>query len=200
VLSFDGGYGGMVVADDGVTTVACCIRRDRLRAARRAAPGRCAGDVVEELLVRQCAGVRRALHGAARIGPWIAAGPLDTGVRIGSDDTVLRIGNAAGEAHPILGEGLSMALQSAFILSTHVLAAPSPAQLPRRVSRREIGARYAAQWRRAFAPRILLAATFAHAAMGTASGPALSTLVRAWPRLLTYGARWGGKVHNAAAR
>jgi flavin-dependent dehydrogenase len=140
------------------------------------------------------------LHGAARIGPWIAAGPMDTGVRIGSHDPVLRIGNAAGEAHPILGEGLSMALQSAFILCTNLLGAPSPAQLCDRASRREIGARYAAQWRRAFAPRVLLAATFAHAAMGTASGPALSALVRAWPGLLTHGARWGGKVHNAAAR
>ncbi|MEO7241455.1 MAG: FAD-dependent oxidoreductase, partial [Variovorax sp.] len=30
VLSFDGGYGGMVVADQGITTVACCIRADRL--------------------------------------------------------------------------------------------------------------------------------------------------------------------------
>ncbi len=41
--SFDGGYGGMVVADGGVTTLACCIRRDRLdalpaRVARRCAP------------------------------------------------------------------------------------------------------------------------------------------------------------------
>jgi len=199
VLSFDGGYGGMVIADAGITTVACCIRRDRLQAARRAAPGRCAGDAIEELLVRQCVGVRGALHGAARIGPWLAAGPLDPGVRLGAGDQVLRIGNAAGEAHPILGEGLSMALQSAFMLCTHLLAASARAQLVGSAARREVGARYAAHWRRAFAPRILLAATFAHAAMGTASGPALSALVRAWPRLLTYGARFGGKVHNAAA-
>ena len=45
VLALDGGYGGMVVADGGTTTVACCIRRDRLSALRvrgaRPARGRC---------------------------------------------------------------------------------------------------------------------------------------------------------------
>jgi menaquinone-9 beta-reductase len=39
VLALDGGYGGMVVADGATTTVACCIRRDRLGALRGAAPG-----------------------------------------------------------------------------------------------------------------------------------------------------------------
>ena len=35
VLSFAGGYGGMVVADDGVATLAGCIREDRLGRIRR---------------------------------------------------------------------------------------------------------------------------------------------------------------------
>lgn len=40
VLAFRGGYGGMVVADQGITTVACCIRADRLKACRQQSPGR----------------------------------------------------------------------------------------------------------------------------------------------------------------
>ena len=34
-----------------------------------------------------------------------------------ADDAVLRVGNAAGEAHPLIGEGMTMALQSAWLLS-----------------------------------------------------------------------------------
>ena len=30
VLSLPGGYGGMVIADDGLATLACCVREDRL--------------------------------------------------------------------------------------------------------------------------------------------------------------------------
>ena len=114
VLAFEGGYGGMVVADDGVTTLACCIRADRLDAARRAARGARAGDAVEALLKRECAGVREVLTGASRDDAWLAAGPIDPGVRLRADDTVFRIGNAAGEAHPIIGEGISMALPCPF--------------------------------------------------------------------------------------
>ena len=39
VLALDGGYGGMVMAGGGISTLACCIRRDRLSALRSAAPG-----------------------------------------------------------------------------------------------------------------------------------------------------------------
>ncbi|MEO7007906.1 MAG: FAD-dependent monooxygenase, partial [Caldimonas sp.] len=108
VLSFDGGYGGMVVAERGITTLACCIRADRLDACRRAAPGMRAGEVVEALLVRECAGVAEVLRHARRDGPWLASGPLEPGVRLRRDDALFRIGNAAGEVHPIIGEGISM--------------------------------------------------------------------------------------------
>ena len=74
VLALDGGYGGMVVADGGTTTVACCIRRDRLRALRVAAPGLRAGEVVEAWMQLECGGVGRALQGAVRDGPWLTSG------------------------------------------------------------------------------------------------------------------------------
>src|ERR1039457_285735 len=117
VLSFRGGYGGMVIADHGTTTLACCIREDRLNACRQACRGETAGTVVEAYLRRECDGVRDALTGAPRAGPWLAAGPIRPGIRLprsGAD--VFLIGNAAGEAHPIVGEGISMAMQSAWLL------------------------------------------------------------------------------------
>lgn len=194
VLALDGGYGGMVIADGGVTTVACCVRRNRLGELRRAAPGLRAGDAVEAWLQRECEGIRQALRGARRDGPWLASGPLDPGVRVDAGDAIFRIGNAAGEAHPILGEGMSMALQSAALLCSHLLARQPGAPAPAEVLQAELQRRYAADWRREFVPRLRLAAAFAHVAMRPHSAGALMALARSWPGLLTRGARWGGKV------
>jgi flavin-dependent dehydrogenase len=193
VLSLVGGYGGMVLADGNETTVACCIRRDRFEALRAQAPGARAGDVVEAWLRRECAGVERTLRGAVRTGPWLAAGPIVPGIRVRADDAVFRIGNAAGEAHPILGEGISMALQSAALLCPQLLAGGHH-QAPSAAEQREIARRYAAGWRQHFAPRLRLAAVFGHAAMRRAPAAVLMAMARAWPGLLTHGARWGGKV------
>ena len=204
VLAFAGGYGGMVVADGGLLTLACCIRADRLDAVRREFPGVRAGEAVEALLQRECGGVRDALRGARRVGGWLAAGPLAPGVRLGRDDAhggvVLRIGNAAGEAHPIIGEGMSMAFQSAWLLTDALLDAS--ARLGRDAMRgveaqRALAARYERRWRREFTPRLHLGAVFAHLAMHPRGAATLMALLRAWPALLTHGARGGGKVRSA---
>ena len=197
VLALDGGYGGMVVADGGLTTLACCIRRDRLSKLRGLAPGSSASDAVEAWLQRQCAGVRQALHGASRDGPWLASGPLDPGVRMGAEDGIFSVGNAAGEAHPILGEGISMALQSAALLCSHLLGQHGSAAVPGAAAQATLQRAYVASWRRAFAPRLRLAAVFAHLAMRPRSAGVLMKLLRLWPGLLTQGARWGGKVRTA---
>ena len=197
VLCFDGGYGGMVVADAGVTTLACCIRRDRLDAARAASSGLRAGEVVEALLRRECVGVRNALNGAVREGSWLASGPLDPGVRVHANDKIFRIGNAAGEAHPIIGEGMSMALQSAWLLCAHLLNAGGVSTATDLTRQREIARVYAAEWRLQFAPRLRLAAIFAHAAMRPVTAAPLMALARFSPGLLTLGATWGGKTRLA---
>jgi len=188
VLALDGGYGGMVVADGGLTTVACCIRRDRLDACRLAAPGVRAGDAVEAYLRAQCRGVREALQPATRVGPWLAAGPLNPGIRVDAHDGPFRIGNAAGEAHPIIGEGMSMALQSAWLLTQSLLARGKP-EGAAMVQQRDVARQYVAHWRRQFEPRLLFAAGFAHLAMRPRTTAPLVGLAQAWPRMLTLGAR-----------
>jgi 2-polyprenyl-6-methoxyphenol hydroxylase-like FAD-dependent oxidoreductase len=199
VLSFAGGYGGMVVADGGVLTLAGCIRADRLAALRVASPGARAGDVFEAMLRSECAGVGVALAAAAREGPWLASGPLRPGVRVDAGDAVFRVGNAAGEAHPILGEGISMALQSAFILAA--LIAPQRATLidPARAgaAQRRAQRAYAALWRRRFGRRLAIAAGFAHAAMHPVLAAAAWPVVRRWPLVLTAGARLADKARCA---
>jgi len=196
VLSFAGGYGGMVVADNGLATLAGCIREDRLGRDREANPGERAGDVFEAILRRECAGVAAALEGAEREGPWLATGPIRPGVRLGQGDGIFRIGNAAGEAHPIVGEGISMALQSAFVLAA--LLVPDRLRLVAPASAADMQAKalreYEARWRQRFAQRLLVAAAFAHLAMRPWMSAAAWPVVRAWPSLLTHGARWSGKT------
>ena len=195
VLALDGGYGGMVVADGGVLTLACCIRRDRLSQLRGKAPGLRAGDAVQNWLTQECGGIEQALQGATREGHWLAAGPIDPGVRVAAGDEMFCIGNAAGEAHPILGEGISMALQSAALLCRHLLGEPD-SRAPTAALQAVLQRRYATDWQREFGPRVRLAAAFAHAAMHRRSALLLMALAKRWPALLTSGARWGGKVRQ----
>ena len=199
VLSLPGGYGGMVVADDTLATLACCVRADRLAELRAGLPGARAGDVVEAMLRRECAGVGTALRGATREGAWLASGPIRPGVRLGAGDGVFRIGNAAGEAHPIVGEGISMALQSAFVLAASI--APFKCELlvdsSAAATQASALARYEALWRRRFSTRLRVAAAFAHVAMRPRLARIAWPMVRRWPGVLTQGARFSGKTRCA---
>ena len=197
LLALDGGYGGMVLSAPGVATLACCVRRDRLTQLRSAHPQARAGDVVEAWLRRQSSVLGRSLSGARRDAPWLAAGPIAPGIRLRADDAILRVGNAAGEAHPILGEGISMALQSAALLCGRLLAGPAPGQAPDASAQAVIARDYAARWRAHFAPRLRVAALLAQLAMRRQPASLLLGLAKAWPGLLTEGARWGGKTHCA---
>ena len=49
-------------------------------------------------------------------------------------------------------------------------------------------------WRQRFAQRLRVAAAFAHLAMRPWASAAAWPVVRAWPGLLTRGARWSGKT------
>jgi flavin-dependent dehydrogenase len=197
VISLDGGYGGMVVAEGGRTTLACCIRRDRLRACRESMPGAAAGDAVAEFLRRSCAGVREALTQSRQLGRWLSVGPIRPGIRVDRCDQAFRVGNAAGESHPLIGEGIAMALQSAHMLAGHLRDQRPAALDPKRT--RQLNARYARAWRAAFAPRVRFAAAAAHAAMQPQFASLSHALVRRWPALLTRAARWAGKTRHYIA-
>jgi 2-polyprenyl-6-methoxyphenol hydroxylase-like FAD-dependent oxidoreductase len=194
VFALGGGYGGMVIAEHDLMTLACCVRRDRLRALRREAPGVAAGDVVEAWLLRECAGVRAALRGATRVQAWLAAGPIAPGIRLDDRDGLFRIGNAAAEAHPIIGEGMSMALQSASLLCARLIDARRIATTPSAVWQRAVQRDYTARWNDQFAVRLRLAAIFAFVAMRPALSAPLMGVLTYWPGLLTFAARRAGKV------
>ena len=185
--------GGMVVADQGRATLACCLRRDTLAACRAMYRGLPAGEAVEAFLRQGCRGVRESLQGAQRVGPWLTVGPLWTGAHPSAGGAVFRVGNAAGESHPLTGEGISMALKSATLLA-HELTRHSPALVAR--SAPESQRRYARAWRLAFAQRLRVAALYAHVAMRPyLASPARGISAR-WPGLLGHAARLAGKATN----
>jgi 2-polyprenyl-6-methoxyphenol hydroxylase-like FAD-dependent oxidoreductase len=196
VLALPGGYGGMVVADGGLTTLACCLRRDTLSACRALTPHASAGAAVEAFLRRSCSGVHEALQGAHREGAWLSVGPLRPGVRVGLGGGVFRVGNAAGESHALIGEGISMALQSSALLAAMLTRRPAAAV--RGHFGVELHRSYAAAWRRAFAPRLRLAAIYAHVAMRPSLAEPTRALLSRWPALLRGAALLAGKASSRA--
>ncbi len=200
VLAFPGGYGGMVLGDHGMTTLAFCIRRDALQKARAIHAGSSAAEAAFAHVRDRCTGVGDALDGAEMTGSWLAVGPLRPGVRkpwIGGGQ--FAIGNAAGEAHPILGEGMSMAIQSAWLLSDCLIAHRAQASEPGQWKDwSSLGPACARAWRTNFAPRLRFAAVCAHLAMRPQAAAPLLPLLQRWPGLLTRGARIAGKVRQTA--
>ncbi len=201
VLAFPGGYGGMVRGDHGHTTLAFCLRRDALRECRMRYPGRKAALSAVMHVRASCQGVRRALTGAKLAAPWLSVGPIRPGMREPwRGEGVFAVGNVAGEAHPILGEGISMAIQSSWLLCDRLLAAGSAVRqgtvAARAAALDEVGRDYASAWRQNFASRMRLAAVFAHMAMRPGTSRPLLPLLQQWPGLLTSGARAGAKVRQ----
>lgn len=190
LLAFPGGYGGMVHGATGLN-LSCCIRRDRLAALRRQRPSP-AGEAVLSHIEESSAAVRDVLKRARLDGAWLAAGPLRPGLRRHPADGLLLVGNLAGEAHPIIAEGISIAMQSALLLTRRLIAGED--RIGGKTAPAAIGEDYAAAWRRAFALRIRAAACFAHLAMRPGAVALLVPVLQRFPRLLALGATLSGKA------
>jgi flavin-dependent dehydrogenase len=179
LLAFPGGYGGLVHSDGGRTSLSCCIRRDALARAR-ARHGRKAGEAVLAHILETTKGAHVALGDAVLDGSFLSTGPIHPGIRARYEDGVFFTGNIAGEAHPVIAEGISMAIQSSGLLAKLLVA--------------HRGENYAGEWKRRFAPRIRAASVFAHLAMSGTGRLAGRAVLAAAPRLLGLGARLSGKV------
>ena len=193
LVVFPGGYGGMVASDGGCVSLSLCIRRDALRACRERSPGAGAGEAVLAHLAASCRGVRDALAGAERDGPWLAAGPIRPGIRARASLRRFAVGNAAGEAHPLVAEGISMAIQSGWLLARELAAA---GRLDDDALGRA-GERYARAWSREFAARVHASSAIAALAASPAATRAGVALASALPAVLAWGARASGKAHAA---
>jgi flavin-dependent dehydrogenase len=182
LLAFPGGYGGLVESDAGRISLSCCIRRDMLAKVRTRYGGK-AGEAVLSHILETTRGAREALDDAALEGAILATGPIRPGIRERQRDGIFFAGNIAGEAHPVIAEGISMAIQSSALLAKLLIA--------------HRGERYATEWKRRFAPRLHAASLFAQIASRRPSRAAGLALVRAAPGLLGLGARLAGKLSAA---
>jgi flavin-dependent dehydrogenase len=190
LLVFPGGYGGMVRRDAGRVSLSCCMSRRTLDQCRRSEER--AGDAVLRHLRYSCKGVADALKHARLQGTWLSAGPIRPGIRAAFVEGVFRVGNAAGEAHPIIAEGISIAVQSAWLLCRTLLSKQDSLDSAAIVA--EVGHAYAASWRAQFAGRIHAAAVFAHALMHPESAALALALPRRFPALITLCAALSGKT------
>jgi flavin-dependent dehydrogenase len=192
LLAFPGGYGGMVHSDHGRVSLSCCIRRDQLERARRSAGQVKAAEAVLTHIKESCHAARDALVGATLEQHWLSSGPIRPGIRRCGFDGVFLVGNAAGEAHPIVAEGIGMAMQSAWLLCQRLGAGRVDVLSGRSLDavRRD----YAAAWRRSLAPRIHAAACIAHWAMRPMAVTCALPFLHLFPGVLTAGARLSGKA------
>ena len=114
-------------------------------------------------------------------------GPLQPGVRTAQAPGLFRVGNAVAEAHPLVGEGMRMALQSSRSLVRTLV--------DQRAAR---GVR--AGYLNEFRPRLQFAACYAHIAMRPPLSAPVGRVLQHWPRLLTAAAVLAGKARPATDR
>jgi flavin-dependent dehydrogenase len=190
LLAFPGGDGGMVWADQGRMSLSCCIRRDQLDAIRAAQRGLPAGEAVFRHIVAACPGVAEVLRHATLDGGWLAAGPIRPGIRDCYAHDIFGVGSVAGESHPIIAEGISMALQSGWLLASELARIAEW----NRDGRELAGQRYAAVWHKQFPLRILTASMLAGLATRPLTAGLMHRFVSAFPASLFVGARLSGKV------
>jgi flavin-dependent dehydrogenase len=186
---FPGGYGGMVWADQGRLSFSCCIRRDWLTALRRAGDEGSAATAVFRHICQTCPATMEAVGNAELCGDWLAAGPIRPGLRPGYNAGIFRVGNLAGESHPIIAEGISMALQSGWLLAAELTRAAARDASPEDVARR-----YRAVWRGQFALRIRVASAVTQLAINPVLAEGMRRVVRAFPAALVWGATLSGKT------
>lgn len=196
LIAFPGGYGGMVHSDGRRVSLSCCIRRDQLARCRQLLTHAKAGPAVLAHIEASCKGVAVALSSATLDGVWLSAGPLRTGIRTFGKDGIFAVGNAAAEAHPIVAEGISMAIQSACLLCEQLIARQDTPRCTAFSSDvlESIRYEYAATWRRNFSRRLHMAALFAHLFMRPICTRIATGMLERVPQLLTRGARWSGKA------
>ncbi len=132
-------------------------------------------------LIKGNRGLRMALMNARRIGPWYASGPMAPGVRRIYHDGRFFVGNAAGEVHALVGEGMTLAMRGAMRLAESVIAIdPSLNKLD------AIGRAYEKVWNREFRGRYRAANIFAHLMVRPGLASVAAGLLDAFPALLDY--------------
>jgi flavin-dependent dehydrogenase len=152
-------------------------------------------DSLLAYLFRRNAPLLGMIRHARRIDRWHACGPLVPGVRRIFSDGCFFTGNAAGEVHALIGEGITLALRSARLLSdklVHGLRAGEGFE--------DIGLAYEAAWRCEFYRRWRAGNLFSELLMRPLLGEVAAAVLEAFPELMTLAVHYSGKTPAAPDR
>jgi flavin-dependent dehydrogenase len=154
-----------------------------------------AAESVLAHIKQSCRGARDALASAEPDGVWLAAGPIRPGMRRWHDARRFYTGNAAGEAHPVIAEGISMAVQSSWLLCHHLDQAKAKGLTIESLD--AAGRNYARAWCRSFSTRLRTSVMIAHWAMSPILVNMTRPILKSFPSILAAGARLAGKARMA---
>ncbi len=142
-------------------------------------------------LRRHNAGFGRSLRTARFTGEFLSCGPMEPGVREVYADGRFFVGNAAGEVHALIGEGLTLALGAGQLLgrvmSEHRAALTAGRDLA------IIGAAYRRVWLNEFGSRLHAGNAFSQVLMKPLLSAAATAYLHAFPDIFDLCIRWSGK-------
>jgi flavin-dependent dehydrogenase len=175
-----GVYAGLVKTSADRYSLAFVVHRARIERLGNAPERQLASLRMENT------GFDRIIGGGQRSGPWMASGPLEPGVRRVYDNGRFFVGNAAGEVHALVGEGITLAMRGAEILAD-ALARHGLDRV------HAAGEAYENQWRGEFGRRYAAAQLFANLMMRPALAGMAGRVLDAWPGLMDACIRRSGK-------
>jgi flavin-dependent dehydrogenase len=173
-------YAGLVKSNGDRSSLAFVIRRSR---AKRFGPS---GDAQLAALLRENAGFSGMLRSAPQITPWMTSGPLEPGIRTQYHDGRFFVGNAAGEVHALVGEGITLAMRSAALLADTLIQTGL-------TNLHRAGALYTHAWRKQFIPRYAAAQLFANLMMRPALAAFTGSFLDTYPEAFAACIRSAGK-------
>jgi flavin-dependent dehydrogenase len=173
-------YAGLVKTSADRYSIAFVVHRSRIEQFGNTAPLQLAA------LRRENAGFHRMIGGSTPCGPWHASGPLEPGVRCVYDDGRFFVGNAAGEVHALVGEGITLAMRGGELLAD-ILGQHGLDHLD------DAGTFYEKRWRSEFARRYAAAQVFANLMMRPALAGMAGRVLNAYPELMDACIRQSGK-------
>ncbi len=130
----------------------------------------------------------RMLARSQPMSPFYASGPLAPGVRQTYRDGRFFVGNAAGEVHALVGEGMTLAMLSGRLLAQTILAYGDCCSKPDAAGRA-----YSRLWHREFANRYLAGNIFSRVLMNPLASAMAAGALDAFPELMQWCMRFSGK-------
>ncbi len=142
-------------------------------------------------LRRRNGGFGRCLSDARLTGDFLSCGPMEPGVREVYADGRFFVGNAAGEVHALIGEGMTLALCAGQLLgrviSDHRAALAGGEDLA------VVGEAYRDRWLDRFGSRLHAGNAFSQVLMRPLLSAVAATYLHAFPDVLNQCIRWSGK-------